>query len=117
MDVSKLTIGALTTSFSKTPARATSLPDPPISPKMPARLTTLELRDEYRRTGRCVRCGYKDHWIKNCSLAPHNALASTPYRTGKNGLIASSDDGSDRSDYEYTEAEVDAMVAERPDIN
>ena len=105
MDVSELTIGAFTTSF--------PLPEPPISPKMPARSTTLELRDEYRRTGRCVRCGSKDHWIRNCSLAPHNALAGDKQVT----ITAVNDDDSGGSEDEYTESEVDAMLAERPDID
>jgi len=124
MDVSELIIDAFTTPPSP-------LPDPPISPKMPARLITLELRDEYRRTGRCVRCGSKDHWVKNYSLDPHIALAGTATGTSTGRqviVIAVNDDnyedsGSDFDNGSYDgtrselEAEVDRMVADRPEID
>ena len=71
MDVSELTINVVTpaigalTSFSE-----------PISPAMPARSTSKELRQHYRQTGRCVRCGSQDHFIKNYSLAPASTASS-----------------------------------------
>src|SRR6266536_2234234 len=63
MDVSELTIGAITSSFSSLPSVAPS--------------ASKEARQLYRQTGRCVRCGSQEHYIKNCNLAPTNAVYST----------------------------------------
>ncbi len=125
IDISKLTIRAITPAFTTISAFMTFNPDPPVSPLMPARLTTLELRDEYQQTGRCVKCGLKDHWIKNYSLAPHNALAGTSTSTSKRVIIAAINDnnsgGSDLGNYNGTrsklEAKVDKIVAEQPEID
>ncbi|PMD26894.1 hypothetical protein NA56DRAFT_698138 [Hyaloscypha hepaticicola] len=107
MDISELIIGAFTTSPSP-------LPDSPILPKMPARLITLELRDEYRRTGRCVRCGSKDHWIKNCSLDPYIALAGTGKQVTVIGIdnddYEDSSSGFDNGSYDRTRSELEAEV-------
>ncbi len=62
MDVSELTIGAITSSFSSPPSVAPS--------------TSKEARQLYRQTGRCVRCGSQEHYIKNCNLAPANAASN-----------------------------------------
>jgi hypothetical protein len=110
MDVSELTINAFTTS---NPLNRSILP--PIL----ARSTTLELRDEYRQTGRYVRYGSKDHWIRNYSLAPYIALAGT----GTIIVIAVNDDDSgiysDSDDENGSEfgAAVDKIVADRPELD
>jgi hypothetical protein len=56
MDVSKLTIGSITSLFSSTP--------------LVAQLTLKETRQLYRQTGKCIRCGSQEHYIKDCKLAP-----------------------------------------------
>ena len=61
MDVSELTIGALTFD----------------SPATSARSTSKELRQLYRQISRCVRCRSQEHYIKNCNLAPTNTVPST----------------------------------------
>jgi hypothetical protein len=58
MDVSELTIGAFTTAPPPPPSNP---PNRSILPPMPARSTTLKLRDEYRRNGKCVKCNSKDY--------------------------------------------------------
>ena len=70
MDVSELTINVVT------PAISTLESSEPISPAMPARSTLKELRQHYRQTGRCVRYGSQDHFIKNYSLAPASTASS-----------------------------------------
>jgi hypothetical protein len=74
MDVSTINIGAINTSTSPTRARSLS----------PAR------RDQYRKEGKCVRCGDKGHWVKDCKLAPYNS--SSVGITGKKVTIAALDD-------------------------
>jgi len=76
MDVSELTIEALTFD----------------TPAIPAQSTSKELRQLYRQSGRCVRCGSQEHYIKNCNLAPANTASST---SGKRVAIAALDDDSD----------------------
>ena len=124
MDISEVIIGTFTTPLSPSP-------DPPISPKMPARLITLELYNEYRRTGRCVRYGLKDYWVKNCSLDPYIILAGTATGTSTGRqviVIAVNDDnyedsGSDFDNGSYDgtrselEAEVNRMVTDRPELD
>jgi Retrotransposon gag protein len=93
MDVSELqfdsTIGALTF-------------DSPTDPAVSAQSTTKELRQLYRQTGRCVRCGSQEHYIKNCNLAP----ASTA--SGKRVTIAAvSDDDSGTYSDSGTESDSD----------
>ena len=43
---------------------------------MPARSTSKELRQHYRQTGRYVRYGSQDYFIKNYSLAPASTTSS-----------------------------------------
>jgi hypothetical protein len=88
MDVSELTIGALT-SIS------------PHSPAMPARSTSKELRQLYRQTGRCVRCGSQEHHIQNCSLAPASAASGkrvtiAAVNDNDSGTYSDSDDEDDK---------------------
>jgi hypothetical protein len=94
MDVSELTINVVI------PAIGTLESSEPISLAMPARSTSKELRQYYRQTGRCVRCGSQDHFIKNYSLAPAST-ASTG--SGCKWVITAaidyySDSGSDSGD-------------------
>jgi hypothetical protein len=124
-------IGAFTTAPPNPPSPSSSnLSNPPILPKIPARSIILELRDEYRRNGRYIRYGSKDYWIRNYSLAPYNALAGTT--TGRQVTVVTVNDN-DYDDYNDSdgfklsssyngtrselEAEVDRMVADRPEID
>jgi len=61
MDLSAVDIYALTTSSSRR-ARSTS----------PAR------REEWRISGKCVRCGSSNHWINHCPLAPARDRSLSP---------------------------------------
>jgi hypothetical protein len=92
MDVSELTIGSITSSFSSTPSVALS--------------TSKETRQLYRQTGRCIRCGSQEHHIKDCNLAPAKA---TP---GKALIAAVNDDDSGT----YSESD-DRSVESRSDLN
>jgi hypothetical protein len=91
MDVSELTIGALTFDSLAAPAQSTS----------------KELRQLYRQTSRCVRCGSQEHYIKNCNLAPANT------DSGKRATIATlNDDDSDMS-----EGSIDRYIEAHPEID
>ncbi len=57
-----------------------------------ARSISSTRRKQYRKEGRCVRCGSQDHWVSKCSFAP--------YSSGKKVTIAAlnNDDNSTKSD-------------------
>ena len=103
MDVSELTIGALT-----------------FDSPAPAQSTSKELRQLYRQTGRCVRCGSQEHYIKNCNLAP---AYTTPSTSGKRVTITTvnDDDSGTYSDLdEDSDADgvsVDEYFRAYPEIN
>ena len=97
---------------------------------MLARSTTLELRDEYWRNGRCIRCGSKDYWIRNYSLALYNAFAGTTFGRQVTVVAVNDNDYDNYNDsdgfelsssYDGTRSElevkVDRMVANRPEID
>jgi hypothetical protein len=58
-----------------------------------ARSVSPAQREQYRKEGRCVRCGSQDHWVGNCPLQPYKK------QTGKKTLLDESDDEVD-SDWE-----------------
>ena len=72
-------IGAIDTTTPTSPPRARS-----ISPQR---------REQYRKEGRCVRCGSYDHWVASCPQQPH--------RPGKVTVIAMDDNS--YSDYDSSE--------------
>jgi len=43
-----------------------------------ARSTSAAKREEWRITGRCIRCGSSDHWIDYCPLAPAKDRSRSP---------------------------------------
>jgi len=106
MDISELTINVVT------PAIGTLTSSEPISPAMPARSTSKELRQLYRQTGRCVRCGSQDHFIKNCSLAP----ASTATGSGSGKWVTTAAIDNHYSDTE-SDSGSDSDGGARPDID
>ena len=67
-----------------------------ISPTVPrARSVSPARREQYRKEGRCVRCGSHDHWVGNCPLQPYKRTMQTGRRT----LLVEPDDEID-SDWE-----------------
>jgi len=127
-ELDELIIGAFTTTPPNPPSPLSlNLSNPPISPKILARSITLELHDEYRQNGRCIRYGSKDHWIRNCSLALHNTLAGTIPGRQVTVVAVNDDDYNDSDGFELSssydgtrselEAKVDAMAAERSEID
>jgi len=113
------------------PSPSSNLSNLSILPKILARSTTLELHDKYKRNDRYIRYGLKDYWIKNYFLTLYIALAGIA--PGRQVIVVtvndndyddynSSDDGFElSSSYDRTrnelEAEVDKMVADRPEID
>jgi hypothetical protein len=67
MDLSVVNINTLNT---------TSQRDRSGSPR--AQSTSTAKREEWRITGRCVRCGSSDHWINFCPLAPAKDRSRSP---------------------------------------
>lgn len=68
---------------------AIDTPDRPTSPSSPrARSISLQRREQYRKEGRCVRCGSYDHWVASCPQQAH--------KPGKVVIAAINDD--DNSD-------------------
>jgi hypothetical protein len=66
---------------------------------MPARSTSKELRQHYRQTGKYVRYGSQDHFIKNYSLAPASTTTGSGYKWVTTAAIDYySDSGSNSSD-------------------
>lgn len=59
MDVNLVEIATINTTTPTSPPRARSI--------SPAR------REQYRKEGKCVRCGTQGHWVKDCQLAPYNS--------------------------------------------
>jgi hypothetical protein len=98
---------------------------------MPARSTTLELRDEYRQNSKYIRYRSKDYWIRNYFLALYIAFVGdgttttitsrrtivTAVNDDNSGIYSNSDNGFKlSSSYDGTrsklETEVDRMVAD-----
>jgi RecB family exonuclease len=69
-----------------------------------ARLVSLELRQQFRADGLCVRCGLPGHWVKDCKLRPY--INST----GKVTIAAINDD-----EYDCEEDELDSDDPDHPD--
>jgi len=66
-----------------------------IGPTAPrARSVSPARREQYRKEGRCVRCGSYDHWVGNCPLQPYKK------QTGRRTLPVESDDDEIDSDWE-----------------
>jgi hypothetical protein len=66
MNLNKINIITTISAFMTTSPNPLSLPslnlsNPSILPKIPARSTTLELRDEYKQNGKYIRCDLKDY--------------------------------------------------------
>jgi hypothetical protein len=72
----------------------------PSSPR--ARSTSPAIRDQYRKAGKCVRCGSEDHWVHNCPLDPYKSTVS-----GKKVTIAAVNDASDDDYYNTDDFEPD----------
>jgi hypothetical protein len=135
MDLNKISTITTISTFMTAPPNPPSPPssnlsNPPISPKIPARFTILELRDKYRRNSRYIRYGSKDHWIRNYSLAPYNTLTGTT--PGRQVMVVAINDNdyndyNDSDDFELSssydgtrnelETKVDRMMADRPEID
>ena len=66
---------------------------------MPARSTSKELCQYYRQTGRYIRYGSQDYFIKNYSLAPASTTTSSGYKwVITTAIDYYSDSGSNSSD-------------------
>ena len=89
MDVSELTIGALT---------------PAVTTQIGAISSNFIIRPDYRQTGQCFRCGSSSHRVKNCPIS------SSP---GKRVTMAAVNDDSSMDDSD----DYDGVGIERQAIN
>lgn len=78
------------------------------APPQQARSISPPLREQYRKDGKCVRCGSQDHWVKDCLLRPFSPRTRAKLQTedvypktkttGKVTIAAIDDDAYDEPD-------------------